>query len=583
MSTVKSSQLSEKVKFSDRGFCETKIQSKYFCLDTTIHHFHLVRFLEFGCDVKNATPVTATDEYALLAPFQLRRLFDSLDVDESVTRKHIYKRNWVPFDRPRVVSEDSIPLSIESSNWSSLTSPHWPSGPLEQINDCSPNYKTPTSPTCLYCSTHTTLTERGLSDEVVDKSEQEDSGGHLSQAQVPANDSGESPALDINYVKEIELIQYLGGGSAASVYKGVWNSHTVAVKLFHELGESEDARFAFSQELSVLSSLHHKNIVKVLAASTTPPNLCIIQELAPQGTLFDMLHDHRVRPQYGKLLQILTEITRAMNYCHSRTTPVIHRDLKTKNVLLNETGEVAYSAPELFRNEGVTEKCDVYSFGVIAWECLTGEKPWDGMLPMQVVMAVSVEKRHLKIPRNCPRDLESVNTKSASSDLVVINRKLLLSCFQQDPQLRPGFTQVKKTGAGFLITSCNEVLLLLRSASSGNPNTWGLPGGNMDKDETPIDAALREATEELGKPIPNHVIKAEIRTIRGKNLDKLFTVFVVEISPTDKVSFQPELNKEHVEFKWYALDAVLGIKNLHPVVEILFKDHSRELNKAFGV
>lgn len=127
------------------------------------------------------------------------------------------------------------------------------------------------------------------------------------------------------------------------------------MKLFHELGESEAAKSAFFKELSVLCTLHHKNIVSFLGASTTLPYLCLVQvhpngdstfslyffkELAEQGTLFDMIHDHRVRPQYGKLLQILTEIARAMNYCHCHTPPIVHRDLKTKNVLLNASGEV---------------------------------------------------------------------------------------------------------------------------------------------------------------------------------------------------------------------------------------------------
>lgn len=139
---------------------------------------------------------------------------------------------------------------------------------------------------------------------------------------------------------------------------------------------------------------------------------------------------------------------------------------------------------------------------------------------------------------------------------------------------------IKKRGAGFFMISGGEVLLLLRSASSGNPNTWGLPGGNIDEGETPIDAALREAVEELGKPMSDYTIKAEIRTVRGKNRHKVFTVFVVEISTKDKLHFHPELNEEHEDFKWYDIAQVPEIENLHPIVETLYEQHQEELTKA---
>lgn len=139
---------------------------------------------------------------------------------------------------------------------------------------------------------------------------------------------------------------------------------------------------------------------------------------------------------------------------------------------------------------------------------------------------------------------------------------------------------LKKLGAGLLVVSDGEILLLLRGPDSGNPNTWGLPGGNQEKGETPIATALREATEELGQVIPNYSIKAEISTMRGKNRNKKFIVFVAEISPGDKKSFKPKLNEEHVEFQWFALSDIPGIPNLHPIVKILFQDHSQEISDA---
>lgn len=135
----------------------------------------------------------------------------------------------------------------------------------------------------------------------------------------------------------------------------------------------------------------------------------------------------------------------------------------------------------------------------------------------------------------------------------------------------------EKIGAGLLITSDEEVLLLLRSSKSGHPNTWGLPGGNTKDGEAAITTALRESTEELGKPIPNYTVKTQINTFRGKDLTKSFIVFVLEISSQDRVSFEPELNKEHVEFEWYTMTEISGIPNLHPIVKTLFREHTQEL------
>ena len=139
---------------------------------------------------------------------------------------------------------------------------------------------------------------------------------------------------------------------------------------------------------------------------------------------------------------------------------------------------------------------------------------------------------------------------------------------------------VKKSGAGLLIVSDGEVLLLLRSPKSGNPNTWGLPGGNLDAGETAIAAALREATEELGQRVPNYSVNSEITTMRGKKIDKLFIVFVVEISAADKLTFAPALNEEHTQFRWFKLSEIPGVPNLHPVVKKLFKEHSQQLADA---
>jgi serine/threonine protein kinase len=167
-----------------------------------------------------------------------------------------------------------------------------------------------------------------------------------------------------------------------------------------------------------------------------------------------MLHTNQKQPEYGTLLQLAEDVASAMDYCHGLDPPIIHRDLKPQNILLRRDGRaqvadfgiarmrqgtfvetkhlnagtVAYMSPEIMQGRKVDEKCDVYSFGVIMWECLTGEKPWsDKLLPMQVVVAVGVEGDRLPVPLECPISL----------------KRLIKDCWRHDPRLRPTFREIK--------------------------------------------------------------------------------------------------------------------------------------------
>lgn len=119
--------------------------------------------------------------------------------------------------------------------------------------------------------------------------------------------------------------------------------------------------------------LRHENIIGFYGACIAKPKLCIVQELA-FGSLYDFLHVKKLRPDPGTLLRVGIDIASAMDYCHSLATPVIHRDLKSQNILLDadgrakvadfgiarakqhtflttkhvNAGTIAYMAPELF-------------------------------------------------------------------------------------------------------------------------------------------------------------------------------------------------------------------------------------------
>jgi len=84
-------------------------------------------------------------------------------------------------------------------------------------------------------------------------------------------------------------------------------------------------------------------------------------------------------------------------------------------------------APELFAAGDVSEKVDVFSYGVLLWECFTGCVPWDELsTPMQVIFAVGVQKQRLPVPPHCPTFLA----------------RLMADCWRENPQDRPSFATI---------------------------------------------------------------------------------------------------------------------------------------------
>ncbi|VAI72371.1 unnamed protein product [Triticum turgidum subsp. durum] len=142
---------------------------------------------------------------------------------------------------------------------------------------------------------------------------------------------------------------------------------------------------------------------------------------------------------------------RGMNYLHNCTPVVVHRDLKSPNLLVDKNwvvkvcdfglsrikhntflssrstaGTAEWMAPEVLRNEPSDEKCDVFSYGVILWELCTLLQPWEGMNPMQVVGAVGFQERRLDIP--------------AEVDPAIA--EIIERCWQTDPKTRPSFSEI---------------------------------------------------------------------------------------------------------------------------------------------
>ncbi|KAK6911447.1 Serine-threonine/tyrosine-protein kinase, catalytic domain, partial [Dillenia turbinata] len=228
--------------------------------------------------------------------------------------------------------------------------------------------------------------------------------------------------------EDLIIGERIGLGSYGEVYQADWNGIEVAVKKFLDQDFSGAALVEFKREVRIMSGLRHPNVVAFMGAITRPPNLSIITEYLPRGSLYRILHRPHCQIDEKRRIKMALDVAKGMNCLHTSIPTIVHRDLKSPNLLVDKNWNVKpeWMAPEVLRNEPSNEKCDVYSFGVILWELATLRLPWSGMNPMQVVGAVGFQNRRLDIPKEV--------------DPVVA--RIIWECWQTDPNLRPSFAQL---------------------------------------------------------------------------------------------------------------------------------------------
>jgi len=195
----------------------------------------------------------------------------------------------------------------------------------------------------------------------------------------------------------------IGKGGHGIVYRGIVkdNMH-VAIKRCALINERQKKEFG--QEMLILSQINHKNIVKLVGCCLEVEVPMLVYEFIPNGTLYELIHgkNQALQISFSTLLRIAHEAAEGLNFLHSYASPpIIHGDVKTANILLDENymtkvsdfgasilvpsdkeqyvtmvqGTCGYLDPEYLQTCQLTEKSDVYSFGVILLEVLTGQEP----------------------------------------------------------------------------------------------------------------------------------------------------------------------------------------------------------------
>uniref|UniRef100_A0A0R0FKH3 Protein kinase domain-containing protein n=1 Tax=Glycine max TaxID=3847 RepID=A0A0R0FKH3_SOYBN len=282
----------------------------------------------------------------------------------------------------------------------------------------------------------------------------------------PTRAEEEAIAKGLQTIKndDLEEIRELGSGTYGAVYHGKWKGSDVAIKRIKAScfagRPSERARLIadFWKEALMLSSLHHPNVVSFYGIVRDGPDgsLATVTEFMINGSLKQFLHKKDRTIDRRKRLIIAMDAAFGMEYLHGKN--IVHFDLKCENLLVNMRdpqrpickigdlglskvkqhtlvsggvrGTLPWMAPELLSGKSnmVSEKIDVYSFGIVMWELLTGNEPYADMHCASIIGGIVNNTLRPQIPTWCDPEWKS----------------LMESCWASDPVERPSFSEISK-------------------------------------------------------------------------------------------------------------------------------------------
>ncbi|XP_016755713.2 dual specificity protein kinase shkD isoform X3 [Gossypium hirsutum] len=273
------------------------------------------------------------------------------------------------------------------------------------------------------------------------------------ESQSSKGDNNESNSMvdcEIRW-EDLHLGEEVGQGSYAVVYRGIWNGSDVAVKVYFAGEYKESTLLDYKKEIDIMRKLRHPNVLLFMGAVYSQERLAIVTEFLPRGSLFKALHKNNQALDVKRRMRMALDVARGMNYLHHRNPPIVHRDLKSSNLLVDRNwnvkvgdfglsrwkngtflttksgrGTPQWMAPEVLRNEPSNEKSDVFSFGVILWELMTVSIPWNNLNSLQVVGVVGFMDRRLELPEGLDPQIESI----------------ISDCWQSNPENRPSFEDI---------------------------------------------------------------------------------------------------------------------------------------------
>ncbi|EYU43662.1 hypothetical protein ABFS82_13G191000 [Erythranthe guttata] len=295
-------------------------------------------------------------------------------------------------------------------------------------------------------------------------SDYEDGKKATQQTGFPLVDLFDPSTLQIIKNRDLEELRELGSGTYGTVYHGKWRGSDVAIKRIKKScfvgrsSEQERLSADFWHEAEILSKLHHPNVVAFYGVVQDGPGgtLATVTEYMVNGSLRHVLisKDRYRHLDRRKRLIIAMDAAFGMEYLHSRN--IVHFDLKCDNLLVNlkdpsrpickvgdfglskikrntlvtggVRGTLPWMAPELLNGSSsmVSEKVDVFSFGIVLWEILTGEEPYANMHYGAIIGGIVNNTLRPPVPSFCDPEW----------------RLLMEQCWAPDSLARPSFTEI---------------------------------------------------------------------------------------------------------------------------------------------
>ncbi|CEG46602.1 tkl protein kinase [Plasmopara halstedii] len=258
-----------------------------------------------------------------------------------------------------------------------------------------------------------------------------------------SDDINSAPCWECIDFKELTICEVIGGGGVALVHRGIYHNNSVALKILFDPRVDDVLKQEFMDELLVMSKLKHPNVVNLIGACLEPPKLCMVMELC-DFSLHHLLHGTNTYLSSQQMTRIASDIANGMRYLHSRKPAVIHRDLKSANVLLDfkgvmklcdfglvrtkctNAGTPSYMPPELLMGQSFSKSVDVYMFGILLYEIFSRDIPFRGYDIVDIKRHVIAGERFRVPTLDCPRECQD----------------LMKRCWDGEPNCRPTFEEV---------------------------------------------------------------------------------------------------------------------------------------------
>ncbi|KAF7814141.1 receptor-like serine/threonine-protein kinase ALE2 isoform X1 [Senna tora] len=291
----------------------------------------------------------------------------------------------------------------------------------------------------------------------------------------------------------------IGEGGFGLVYKGVLDDgRDVAVKILKRYGQHGGREFL--AEVEMLSRLHHRNLVKLIGICMENETRCLVYELIPNGSVESHLHgaDKKTSPlDWNARMKIALGAARGLAYLHEDSNPcVIHRDFKSSNILLEHDftpkvadfglartaldeqnkhisthvmGTFGYLAPEYAMTGHLLVKSDVYSYGVVLLELLTGRKPVDLSQPLGQENLVAWVRPLLTSMEGLQTIIDPVIEPNVSSETLLKVAAIASMCVQPEVSQRPFMGEVVQA-LKLVCCEFDEISMIIRSGSFHEEN-----------------------------------------------------------------------------------------------------------------